>query len=174
MPRFSWRYWFLRVYGAFFDVYDFIITHKCRKQKKVWFNDPSKVDENRLATHTQLRMLESVEGTLFDQGDILSDSFLFSGINVDNMLDKFRYLNNCSKWTLFLDGDDWLFFLTDKPLMEDVSFAEVEYDDSSWSNVQVPLSWQRNGFGQTIYTNIAYPTLDNCAFKRPLVSYEQQ
>ena len=116
-------------------------------------------------------MLESVEATLFDQGDILSDSFLFSEINVDNILDKFKYLNNCSKWTLLLDGDDWLFFLTDKPLMEDVSFAEVEYDDSSWSNVQVPMSWQRNGFGQTIYTNIAYPTLDNCMFKRPLVSY---
>ena len=64
-----------------------------------------------------------------------------------------------------------IIFLTDKPLMEDVSFAEVEYDDSSWSNVQVPMSWQRNGFGQTIYTNIAYPTIDNCMFKRPLVSY---
>ena len=35
-PRFSWRYYFLRVYGAFFDVYDYIITHKCRRQKKVW------------------------------------------------------------------------------------------------------------------------------------------
>ena len=171
--QFSFRYYYLRAYSAFFNLYDFIFTNGCKKKKKVWFNDPSNVAENRLDTHTQLRMLDSVENVLFEDGNIETDSFLFSNMNASNIVEKFNDLNNSSRWTSLLDGDDWLFFLKEKPLPEDLSFSKIDYDDSSWSNIKVPLCWERNGFGQTIYTNIAYPELDKYIFKRPIVSYEK-
>ncbi len=46
----------------------------------------------------------------------------------------------------------WVDKLADKPL----GFWKTDYNDSQWDNFKVPASWEVNGYGIPIYTNIKY------------------
>ena len=60
-----------------------------------------------------------------------------------------------SKWVDCLDGI-WSFQYYNKP--EEVeNFWESNYNHTSWAKLAVPSNWELNGFGEPIYTNIAYP-----------------
>lgn len=36
-------------------------------------------------------------------------------------------------------------------------FQAKDYDDSSWSTIRVPLSWEMANYGKPVYTNVGYP-----------------
>lgn len=36
-------------------------------------------------------------------------------------------------------------------------FQAKDYDDSSWDEIRVPRSWETDGFGTPVYTNVGYP-----------------
>ncbi len=57
---------------------------------------------------------------------------------------------------LSLNGN-WKFKLVKKPDDRPPRFQENNYDISSWDFIKVPSSWQMEGFGKPIYTNIKHP-----------------
>lgn len=38
-------------------------------------------------------------------------------------------------------------------------YQAKNYDDRSWDNIRVPLSWEMAGYGKPVYTNVGYPFL---------------
>ena len=40
-------------------------------------------------------------------------------------------------------------------------FYAKNYDDSSWSTIRVPLSWEMANYGDPVYTNVGYPFVSN-------------
>lgn len=40
-------------------------------------------------------------------------------------------------------------------------FYAADYDDSSWDEIKVPLSWEMAGYGKPVYTNVGYPFYNN-------------
>ena len=36
-------------------------------------------------------------------------------------------------------------------------FQAKDFDDSSWDNIRVPLSWEMANYGKPVYTNVGYP-----------------
>ena len=51
----------------------------------------------------------------------------------------------------------WKFNWVRTPEERPMDFYKQDFDDSDWSDIPVPSSWQMKGFGQPIYTNIKYP-----------------
>ena len=39
-------------------------------------------------------------------------------------------------------------------------FQAKDFDDSSWDNIRVPLSWEMANYGKPVYTNVGYPFQD--------------
>jgi beta-galactosidase len=60
-----------------------------------------------------------------------------------------------SKYFQSLDGD-WKFKWVDKPADRPLGFWKTDYNDSHWVNFKVPATWEVNGYGIPIYTNIKY------------------
>jgi beta-galactosidase len=66
----------------------------------------------------------------------------------------------------FLNGT-WKFNFAEKVADRLIEFYKQSIDDSEWPNIQVPGSWETQGFGVPVYTNIDYifpenpPFLDN-------------
>ena len=40
-------------------------------------------------------------------------------------------------------------------------FYASNFDDSSWDNIRVPLSWEMANYGKPVYTNVGYPFSNN-------------
>ncbi|MGN6296187.1 MAG: glycoside hydrolase family 2 TIM barrel-domain containing protein [Ginsengibacter sp.] len=60
-----------------------------------------------------------------------------------------------SKDFLSLNGN-WKFKWVDKPADKPLGFWKTDYNDSHWVNFPVPATWEVNGYGIPIYTNIRY------------------
>ena len=54
-----------------------------------------------------------------------------------------------------LNGD-WKFKWVDKPADKPLGFWKTDFNDSHWVNFPVPATWELNGYGIPIYTNIKY------------------
>lgn len=54
-----------------------------------------------------------------------------------------------------LNGN-WKFKWVDKPSNRPPGFWRKDYDDSHWVNFKVPATWEVNGYGIPIYTNVRY------------------
>jgi beta-galactosidase len=50
----------------------------------------------------------------------------------------------------------WKFKWVDKPADKPLGFWKTDYNDSHWDNFKVPATWEVNGYGIPIYTNIKY------------------
>ena len=61
-----------------------------------------------------------------------------------------------SPWYLSLDGT-WRFRYVAHPAERPVGFWRDDADLSGWDSIRVPASWESQGFGIPIYTNIDYP-----------------
>jgi beta-galactosidase len=61
-----------------------------------------------------------------------------------------------SPYVKLLDGD-WKFKYVGTPEDRPTDFYNVDFKDSNWDDIKVPSNWERQGFGQPIYTNINYP-----------------
>lgn len=64
---------------------------------------------------------------------------------------------------LSLDGT-WKFQLVKKPSLSPADFFKTSYDVSQWQNIQVPGSWELQGFDAPIYTDVTYPFEANPPF----------
>ncbi len=60
-----------------------------------------------------------------------------------------------SKYFQSLNGE-WKFNWVDKPGDRPLGFWKTDYNDSHWNNFKVPATWEVNGYGIPIYTNIRY------------------
>lgn len=70
---------------------------------------------------------------------------------------KLALMDNASQSKYFqsLDGE-WKFKWVDKPADRPFGFWKTNYDDNHWVNFPVPATWEVNGYGIPIYTNVAY------------------
>jgi beta-galactosidase len=50
----------------------------------------------------------------------------------------------------------WKFKWVDKPSDRPLGFWKINYNDSHWPDFKVPATWEVNGYGIPIYTNIRY------------------
>ncbi|CQR47249.1 Beta-galactosidase [Paraliobacillus sp. PM-2] len=55
-----------------------------------------------------------------------------------------------------LNGE-WDFNWSKNPASRPANFYEIDYDISDWDKIKVPSSWQLEGYGSPIYTNVTYP-----------------
>ncbi len=55
-----------------------------------------------------------------------------------------------------LNGN-WKFNWSPYPAARPTDFYRTDYDDSAWKEIPVPSSWQVQGYGIPIYTNVMYP-----------------
>lgn len=70
-----------------------------------------------------------------------------------------------SPWYQTLGGS-WKFLWVQKPAERHASFFQDSFDPSSWKDISVPGSWQLQGYGKPIYTNVVYPW-NNTDFIQP-------
>jgi beta-galactosidase len=67
-----------------------------------------------------------------------------------------RYDRTMSPWFQSLNGE-WKFNWVKKPADRPADFYKPEFDVSGWGTIPVPSSWEMEGHGLKIYTNIKYP-----------------
>lgn len=60
------------------------------------------------------------------------------------------------KQMTLLNGN-WKFNFVLKPEDRPMDFFKVDFDDSSWKTIPVPSTWQVQGYGTPLYTNVSYP-----------------
>ncbi|MEO9021634.1 MAG: glycoside hydrolase family 2 TIM barrel-domain containing protein [Ginsengibacter sp.] len=60
-----------------------------------------------------------------------------------------------SKFFQSLNGN-WKFKWVDKPADRPLGFWKINYNDNQWVDFKVPATWEVNGYGIPIYTNIKY------------------
>ncbi|MCC8147082.1 MAG: DUF4981 domain-containing protein [Bacteroidales bacterium] len=71
-----------------------------------------------------------------------------------------------SSYTYSLNGT-WKFLFSENAAQRLVNFYDVNLDDSNWKDIRVPASWETQGFGIPVYTNVTYifpanpPYVDN-------------
>lgn len=68
-----------------------------------------------------------------------------------------------SPYVKLLDGT-WKFKYVGTPDKRPTDFYKEDYQVSDWNDIQVPSNWERQGFGQPIYTNVTYPFDKNPPF----------
>lgn len=61
-----------------------------------------------------------------------------------------------SNQSTLLNGN-WKFNFVLKPEDRPMDFYKVNFDDSSWKTIPVPSSWQVQGYGTPLYSNVGYP-----------------
>ncbi len=61
-----------------------------------------------------------------------------------------------SKYEISLNGS-WKFKYFGNPNKCIKDFHEEYFNDSSWSDIEVPSNWEMQGFGTPLYTNVKYP-----------------
>ncbi len=106
-------------------------TKSLKAQDTEWDGTPNIFQVNRLPAHATLMPYEDVPQAL--KAEMYTSP-------------------NC----LILNGT-WKFNLVDKPALCPENFYENGYDISSWDNIEVPGSWQVQGFDYPIYTNSIFP-----------------
>ena len=60
-----------------------------------------------------------------------------------------------SPWYRSLNGQ-WKFHYAPSPASRPAAFSQAGFDDSKWSRIRVPASWETQGFGMPIFVNIGY------------------
>lgn len=71
---------------------------------------------------------------------------------------------------LSLNGT-WQFHWSKQPSERPQAFYKPSFNAGSWGTITVPSSWEMQGYGTPIYTNITYPFLNNPPFIQPQRGY---
>ena len=81
-----------------------------------------------------------------------------------------------SENVMSLDGR-WKFNYSDRPADRPYWFFKNDFDTKSWDEIDVPSTWEREGFGTPYYVNIGYPFKINPPFidhsYNPVGSYKR-
>ncbi len=81
-----------------------------------------------------------------------------------------------SENVMSLDGK-WKFNFVNTPAERPYWFFKNDYDVSSWAEIEVPSTWEREGYGIPYYVNIGYPFKSNPPFidhsDNPVGSYKR-
>lgn len=72
--------------------------------------------------------------------------------------------------TIFSLNGNWKFNYSEKPEQRPLDFYLPEVSVDGWSEIRVPYSWERAGYGQPIYTNTLYPF----DFKPPYITTNEK
>ena len=54
-------------------------------------------------------------------------------------------------------SDSWRFSWSSNPQKRPINFFKDDYNTTDWDKIEVPGSWQMQGYGNLLYTNTAYP-----------------
>lgn len=81
----------------------------------------------------------------------------FAYSNLKDAHENSRY----KAWNYVLLNGIWKFNWVEKPGDRPVNFYKNNYDTSSWHDIIVPGSWELQGFGVPIYTDVSYPFPNN-------------
>ncbi len=76
-------------------------------------------------------------------------------IPFDNEQNAIRDLWSSSPWYKSLNGK-WKFLLSDNPVTAPGRFFEPGYDASGWKEIDVPSTWEIQGYSYPIYVNVRY------------------
>jgi beta-galactosidase len=102
-------------------------------QTEYW-EDPTMIGENKEPGHATLIPFDNLDQALL--GDRLASD---------------HYLS--------LNGT-WKFNWVPKPDERPLEFFNLDYNVNTWEDISVPSSWQLEGYGQPIYTNVKHPFPD--------------
>ncbi|MFL5746748.1 MAG: glycoside hydrolase family 2 TIM barrel-domain containing protein, partial [Niastella sp.] len=114
-------------------------------QKDEWL-DPNLNEINRAPMHTNYFAYESESKAL---------------LGVKENSTNFLTLNGSWKFNWVKDAG-----------MRPLDFFKNDFNDKGWSAMPVPGIWEVNGFGDPMYTNIAYPWSNQVANNPPIVPEE--
>ncbi|MCP5538130.1 MAG: DUF4981 domain-containing protein [Akkermansiaceae bacterium] len=67
-----------------------------------------------------------------------------------------HYPYAASPWVVSLNGE-WKFHWSPRPEQRPHDFFQPAFDDSAWTTLPVPSTWERHGHGTPLYTNYKYP-----------------
>jgi len=101
------------------------------KAEKEYWEDPTIISENKEDGHATLIPYDSNKEAI-------------SGIRESS--NHYRSLNG-----------EWRFNWVKRPAERPLGFYKNDYDISNWDKISVPGSWQLQGYGQPIYTNVKHP-----------------
>ena len=102
-------------------------------QTEYW-EDPTMIGENKEPGHATLIPFDNLDQALL--GDRLASDHYIS-----------------------LNGT-WKFNWVPKPDERPLEFFNLDYNVNTWEDISVPSSWQLEGYGQPIYTNVKHPFPD--------------
>lgn len=108
---------------------------------KLWISSPLKVADHKEAAHATLIPYASTSAMTGDATFYAEPWQQPTGAMVEDLNGtwKFQYVKGTE------DGPG------------DSEFYATDYDDSSWKDITVPMSWETAGYGRPVYTNIGYP-----------------
>ncbi|MGY5353361.1 glycoside hydrolase family 2 TIM barrel-domain containing protein [Wenyingzhuangia sp. IMCC45467] len=103
-------------------------------QNNVW-EDPQINQINRLPSHATFYSYETKE---------------LAKENIRESSTNYKSLNG-----------NWKFSWVSKPSQSLNKFQEINFDVSSWDEIDIPSNWEMRGYGKAIYTNTTYPFYSN-------------
>ena len=112
-----------------------------------WISDQSKVSDHKEDAHATFIPYASVEqlkadALHYEQPWQQPDETKAEYINLNGTW-KFKYVAG----TTYGPGSS--------------EFQAKDYNDNSWENIRVPLSWEMANYGKPVYTNVGYPFSSN-------------
>ncbi|GAB4852088.1 hypothetical protein Ancab_016278 [Ancistrocladus abbreviatus] len=128
---------------------------------RIW-EDPSFFKWRKRDAHVPLCCHDTVEGSLrywygrSRMNFLLSNSAVWNDDAVSAALDSASLWVKGLPFVMSLSGY-WNFYLAHAPSSVPVNFYHSDFQDSTWGTLPVPSNWEMHGYGQPIYTNIAYP-----------------
>ncbi len=90
---------------------------------------------------------------VFERGQVAAHATLMPFDDVDAALAGDR---KASPWCLLLSGS-WKFHWAPVPDEAPATFFQPVFDAAGWDDIEVPSSWQMQGFGHPMFRNIEHP-----------------
>lgn len=121
-------------YCILYLAFGLVLNLKAQSPVKPMWLDQSRNEENRLPMHASFYSFENERAA--SAGDLRQSA-------------NYQSLNGA-----------WKFKWVEAPAELPEHFEAVNFDDHNWDNFTIPATWEVNGYGYPIYTNIGYEFQD--------------
>lgn len=121
-------------YCILYLAFGLVLNLKAQSPVKPMWLDQSRNEENRLPMHASFYSFENERAA--SAGDLRQSA-------------NYQSLNGA-----------WKFKWVEAPAELPEHFEAVNFDDHNWDNFKIPATWEVNGYGYPIYTNIGYEFQD--------------